>query len=177
MNENKKIDNPRIKIVKCVGAKAQNEKMRWNNIKINKRHNFQNTKFSVIDLVLTQIGNHSGTRPKSACGKSSSRRFSFPAARNAITKATEYVTFGFSFRILVFFSFYESLNVTVCKQHRFFSVSVALILKNSDKRPWIENGEGFAVHSSTWPSSAKGEWRVSSLLAISNAREKDWIFF
>ena len=26
MNENKKIDNPRIKIVKCVGAKAQNEK-------------------------------------------------------------------------------------------------------------------------------------------------------
>ena len=28
MNENKMIDNPRIKIVKCVGAKAQDEKMR-----------------------------------------------------------------------------------------------------------------------------------------------------
>ena len=33
MNENKMIDNPRIKIVKCVGAKAQDEKMRWNTIK------------------------------------------------------------------------------------------------------------------------------------------------
>ena len=29
----------------------------------------------------------------------------FSAARNAIAKATEYVTFGFSFRILVFFPF------------------------------------------------------------------------
>ena len=27
MNENKRIDNPRRKIVNCVGAKAQNEKM------------------------------------------------------------------------------------------------------------------------------------------------------
>ena len=34
---------------------------------------------------------------------SSSCRFSFSAARNAITKAAEYVTFGFSFRILIFF--------------------------------------------------------------------------
>ena len=55
MNENKRIDNPRIKIVKCVGAKAQNEKMRWNNIKINNRHNFQNTKFSVT--VFLRAGN------------------------------------------------------------------------------------------------------------------------
>ena len=31
MNENKGIDNPRIKIVKCGGAKAQDEKTRWNN--------------------------------------------------------------------------------------------------------------------------------------------------
>ena len=44
--------------------------------------------------------------------------------------------------------------------------------KNFDKRPWIENGEGFAVHSSTRPSGAKGEWRVRSWLAISNTREK-----
>ena len=31
--------------------------------------------------------------------------FLFSAARNAITKATEYVTFGFSFCILVFLPF------------------------------------------------------------------------
>ena len=42
---------------------------------------------------------------RSAHGKSSSRRFSLSAARNAIIKTTEYVTFGFSFRILVFFHF------------------------------------------------------------------------
>ena len=34
------------------------------------------------------------------------------------------------------------------------------------------DGEGFAVHSSTWRSCAKGEWRVSGWLAISNRREK-----
>ena len=45
----------------------------------------------------------SGKRPKSASGKSFSCRFSFPATKNANTKGTEYVTFGFSFCILVFF--------------------------------------------------------------------------
>ena len=28
MNENERIDNPQVKIVKCVGTKAQDEKMR-----------------------------------------------------------------------------------------------------------------------------------------------------
>ena len=41
-------------------------------------------------------------KKKSFSGKSSSCRFSFSAARNANTKATEYVTFGFSFCTLVF---------------------------------------------------------------------------
>ena len=40
-----------------------------------------------------------------ASGKSSSCQFSFPAERNANTKATEYVTFGFSFSILISFPF------------------------------------------------------------------------
>ena len=44
-----------------------------------------------------------GKRPKLAGGKSFSGRFSFSADRNANTKATEYVTFGFSFTVLVFF--------------------------------------------------------------------------
>ena len=37
-------------------------------------------------------------------------------------------------------------------------------------------GEGFAVHSSTWLSGAKGEWRVSSWLAISTHVKKYDIF-
>ena len=38
MNESKSIDNPRIKIVKSVGAKAQDVKMRW--YKNNNRRSF-----------------------------------------------------------------------------------------------------------------------------------------
>ena len=38
-----------------------------------------------------------------------------------------------------------------------FSVLAALMRNNFVKRPWIENGEGFAVHSSTRLSGAKGE--------------------
>ena len=41
----------------------------------------------------------------------------------------------------------RSLIVTVCKWYGFFSVLAAVIPKNSDKWPWIEDGEGFAVHS------------------------------
>ena len=37
----------------------------------------------------------------------------------------------------------------------FWSVLAAIIRKNSDKRPWIENREGFAAHSSTWPRGAE----------------------
>ena len=40
MNENEKIDNLRIKIVKRVGAKAQDEKLRWNTTRTNNERNF-----------------------------------------------------------------------------------------------------------------------------------------
>ena len=61
--------------------------------------------FDVLTFFLADRRSLSGKRPKSASGKSSSCRFSFSAERNANTKATEYVTFGFSFSILVFFPF------------------------------------------------------------------------
>ena len=101
MNENRQSPNTNRK----VHWRIQDENMRWITTKTNNGPNFQYTKFSVIELVLTNRRNHSGTRPKSACGKSSCGRFSFSAARNAIAKATKYVSFGFSFRILVFFPF------------------------------------------------------------------------
>ena len=110
----------------------------------------------------------SGKRPKSASGKSFSCRFSFPATKNANTKGTEYVTFGFSFCILVFFSpFRKVWTALSVSDTDFFSVLAAIIRESSDKLPCIENREGFAAHSSTWPSGAKGEWRISSWLAIS----------
>ena len=80
-----------------------NNRKERHDYKNNNGRNFQFTKFSFIDFVLTDRKSLSGKRPKSASGKSSSCRFSFSAERNANTKATEYVTFGFSFSILVFF--------------------------------------------------------------------------
>ena len=102
--------------------------------KNNNGRNFQIIKFSFIDLVLPDRRSLSGKRPKSAGGKSFSCRFSFSAERNVNTKATEYVTFGFSLGILVFFPFWESLNLTVCQRYRFFSDLAAIIRESSDKQ-------------------------------------------
>ena len=100
----------------------------------NNGRNFQCTKLSFIDFVLTDRRSLSGKRPKSASGKSSNCRFSFSAERNANTKATEYVNFGFSFSKLVFSPFYESLNLTVWHRYGFFGVLAAIIRESSDKQ-------------------------------------------
>ena len=92
-NENKWIDNPHITIVECVGAKSQMKNALNNDYKINNGRNFQ-FKILIHWLVLGdkicewQIVHFSN---------------SFSAARIAITKGTEYVTFGFSLRRLIFF--------------------------------------------------------------------------
>ena len=88
MNENKRIDNPLIK--KTLKSFDVLE------METNNGPNFQYTKLSVIYVVLSDRRNISGTRPKSAGGKSFSCRFSFPAARNAITKAVSLFVFWFS---------------------------------------------------------------------------------
>ena len=46
------------------------------------------------------------------------------------------------------------------------------VKNNCSKQPWIENGEPVAIHTSTWQSGAKGNWRVSRWLTILNTREK-----
>ena len=102
--------------------------------KNNNGRNFPFTKFSFIDFVLTERRILSGKRPKSVSDKSFSCRISSSAERNANTKATEYITFGFSFSILIFFAFWESLKFTVCQWYGFFSVSAAIIRESSDKQ-------------------------------------------
>ena len=141
---------------KCVGSLQKQN-----------RRSFQYTKFSVIDFVLIDRRNLLGTQPKSACSKSSSTRFSFSAARNAITKTTKYVTFGFYVRILVFSPLERTLSVSYSGHNpRKFRQTTL------DWEWW-----GFAVHSSPWPSGTKGEWRVSTWLAISNTSVKISNFF
>ena len=89
----------------------------------------------------------------------------------AITKATEYETFDFSFHILVFFRLQESFNVTGCERYRFFSVLAAVIRKNSDKRACIENRQGFFCSSFINPTEWRERW-----IAISNTW-KNTVFF
>ena len=167
---NKVIDN-------CL--RSQDENMCWITTKTNNGPSFQYRNLSVIELDLTNRRNLSGKRPKSAYGKSVSARFSFSAARNFITNDTEYVGFGFFFFLFVFWfssppwKVWTSVSVSDTDSLVFSSHGP----KKFDKRPWIGNGEGFAVYSSTRWSGTKEEWRVSSWLAISKPREKDSYFF
>ena len=77
--------------------------MYWNDTKPNNVRNFQYTKLSVSNLVLTDrefFQVHGQNRP---VANLSIVDFLPLAARNAISKAAENVTFGFSFHVLVFF--------------------------------------------------------------------------
>ena len=96
--------------------------------------NFQFTKFSFIDFVFTDRWSLSGRWPKSVRGESSSCRSSFSAERNANTKATEYVTFGF-FLVYWFSSpsreVWTSLSVNEVQTHECLA---AIIRESSDKQ-------------------------------------------
>ena len=159
--------------------RTQDENMRWITTKTNNGPSFQWTKFSVIEFVLIDRKNHSGKRPKLSFGKSSSGRFSFLVARNSITKATKYVTFSFSYRILIFFPFLESLNFTVCKrQYGYFSFIAAIINPKIFRQTtmdweWWRLCRSFINLTEWW----KGVWHVSIWLAISNTREQNIVFF
>ena len=81
--KNKGINNSRMKITQWVGAKAQDGKMLWIMI----------TKLSFIEFVLTDRRKISDKRKNWPVTNLPGCRFSFSPARNAIIKATEYVTF------------------------------------------------------------------------------------
>ena len=89
MDENKRIENLQIKIVKCVGAKAKHEKcvgtLRKQTLGI--IFNIQNSRI------------HGQKRPVANLPVVDFRSLE----KDSINKATEYLFFGFSFRILVFF--------------------------------------------------------------------------
>ena len=72
-------------------------------------------------LTFTTNGNKKIQCIKSTCGKSSRSWFSFSATRNSITKATEYITFGFFFSHFVF-SPYRKVWVSLSASNTDFSV-------------------------------------------------------
>ena len=142
MNKNVRIDTPN-KIVKCVSAltmKAYVESLQKQTM--SPICNIQNSQWLHWYLPSEDIFQ--------ACCKSVSCWFSFSAWIH-------------NFRF--FFSYFGFLNVNAFKRYGFFTVLTAIIRKS----PTIDRGSKM-LNSSTWPSSARGEWRVSSWSAISDTR-------
>ena len=114
MNENKRITSPWIKIVKSVGAKALDEKCveTIQNQMMGVVFNTQNSQLVIWSLLTEKSFRHTA---KIGLWQIFHFRFSSLATRNAISKGTEYVTFGFYFHVLVFSPFrkvWTSLSVS-----------------------------------------------------------------
>ena len=97
----------------------------------------------LLTFSLRKKGIFSCTRPKSACGKSSSSRFSFSATRNTITQVKD-LTFGISFRILFYFPFLGNIE-----WHRLLEIRIFLFF--------------FSSHNSRKSRHATLDWERSSL--------------
>ena len=130
MSENKSIDNPQIRIINYIGARAQDEKLHWNTMKTNNGCSFQYTKFSVIDLVLANRRNLSGALPKLVCVKSSSCWFSLSAARMPLPK---FPLLGkFENHCLWAIQIFQCLTAIVVKASPFIHQSKQVAWKASD---------------------------------------------
>ena len=128
--ENKRIDKSRIKIVQYVGAKAQAEKSGATLQKqtVGVIFNIQNSQLLTWSLPIEEIFRVHGQNRLEA--NLSAVDFRSQPREMPLPKPLNNVSFGFSFRILVFFLYKESLNVTVCKRYWFFSVLAAIIHKH-----------------------------------------------
>ena len=159
-------------IVQCVGAKAQDWKMSWTMITkttMGVIFNLRNSYLLTLSIPTEEVFQvHGQNRPVAK----------LPIVDFALSCEEYHYQSHWARNFRFFFSYIGFLPLLgKFERHRLwtiriFSVLAAMIRESSDKLPRIENREGFAVHLSTWPSGAKGEWRVSSWLAISNTREK-----
>ena len=136
MNENKRIDNLQIKIVNCVGAKAQHEKCVGTLQK--------QTMGIIFNIQNSRI--HGQNRPVASLPVVDFRS----RPREKFHHQSPWIRI---FRL--FFLHFGSLPFL-----------------GKFERHCLQDGEGFAVLSSTWPTDAKCDWSVSSWLAISNTRKK-----
>ena len=127
MNENKRIDNPRIKIGKCVGVRAQSKKCveTIQNQEMGVSFNTQNSLLSNWSLPTEKIFQ----AHRQICLWQIFQLSIFVLAREKCHYQSHWIRnfrFKFSFRILVFFSFQENLNLLFWKRYGF---SAAIIRK------------------------------------------------
>ena len=71
--------------------------------------------------------------------------------------STEHATFGFSFSILVFFPFQQSLNLIVCQRYGFFSVLAVIIRESSDKNSLFKLISLFETQDSQFICGCNGQ--------------------
>ena len=132
--------------------------------------------FSIYKILSYWISHYRQRKSFRQTAKTGCAKSSFLAARNTCTRTTDYITFDFSF----LFWFLLLLGNFECHclwhgRYGFFSVLAAIPWKNSDKRPWIENGEDLAVHSSTWPVRKASD--VQQLIGVIKHKWKNIVFF
>ena len=132
-------------------------------------------KLSVIDFYMTYT-NISATLIKLARGKSTSCRFFALSCEKCHYQNHWMRNFRLFFSQFGFLYILGKFERQCLKTIRIFQYFTSQDTRKFRLTTWIENGEGFAVHLLTWPSGAKGEWRVSSWLAISNKVKKYRIF-
>ena len=155
MNENKGNDNSPKKnhTVGCrQGWRCKNALN--HDYKNNYGCNFQFKKFLFIDFFLTDRRNLSGKRPNQAVASLPVVDFFVLSLEKCHYQSHWKRNFRFFFWYTGFLSLLGKWY-GVCKWYGFFSVLPAIIREKFDKLPWIENGESFTVHSSTWPSALK----------------------
>ena len=164
--------------MKCVGARTQDEKMRRIITKTNNGRSFQ--------LVKSQLwlGPYRQQKSFRYTAKIGLWQIFWQSIFDLSEEKCHYHSHWIR-NFLFLFSFFslsrKVLNVTVRKRYGILNCFSRHNPRNSDKWPWIENGEDFAVHLSTWPSGVKDEWSERRVtyqrwLTISNAREKNLIF-
>ena len=137
----KKIENLQIKIVKCVGAKAQREKCVGTLQK--------QTMGIIFNIQNSRI--HGQNQPVE----------SLPVANFRSRPREKF--------------HHQSPWIRIFRL--FFLHFGSLPFLGKFERHCLQDGEGFADLSSTWPTGAKCDWSVSSWLAISNTRKKIRYFF
>ena len=155
--------NPRKKKgVKRIGDNAQDEYMRWTITETDNGRSFLFTKFSVIDFFLTDKRNIFMYTAEIGLWQIFQLSI-FVLSHEKYHYPGQGPDFRFFFSYFVLLPFLGNFKWHCLLEIRIFLFFLAAIIReNFNIRPWIENGQRFAIHLLTWHS-----W-----LAISNTCKK-----
>ena len=148
--------------------------MRWIITETNNGHKFQFTKFSVTDFFLND-------RKKVFQVHSQNRLVAIFRGQKSISVLSREKFFYQSHWIRNFRFFLSSVWPSSPSRQFWTTVSVSdtnsvfqcFRSGHNSRKHWIENGEGFAIYSSTWQSGAKGAKGVTCQQLIGDVKSLD----